>query len=525
MKMKTLLADENHRADMSLPTTESSVHSHRTTLSHGFFVRKFFKPLMVSVSLAGVSTSPAVEFNDVITLESPNAQTEGWFGSSISAVPDVTGDGLVDFAIGAPYEDPGNSPRYAGRVYIYNGVTQELVRELKLANESSNTSFGNGVEGIEDINDNGMGEIIVTGSGTRLGRVLVIDGSSGEVIHTLRTPDTNARTASAVPDVNGDGRPEIAVSGDPNTFVLVFDGLTGLELYRVPSPGGESGSLFGVRHSGVPDVNGDGSGDLIVAAHNERALGRPIVQNVGRAYVFNGADGELLHTLFSPSPQDGGGFALGVSGLDDVNGDGLGDIGVRDPGLNQAIIFDGATGEVIHQLSPPAPDVHSYFGKSQTFQDVNGDGTPEILVTGSADIRRSQYLYLYNGASGELIQRISYDFDSNSPSTVVLPDVNNDGKVELLLAQQTLMAGGFPEGGQAFIYLSVPSLGIEFLGFDGLVPTLRVSGKEGGTILIEASSNLESWNTVDEITLGPEAMEVPDPGAQGNPIRFYRASE
>ncbi len=53
------------------------------------------------------------------TLTSPNEETWGWFGVSVSGRGDVNGDGRADPMVGAHNEDPGASPSGAGRAYIF----------------------------------------------------------------------------------------------------------------------------------------------------------------------------------------------------------------------------------------------------------------------------------------------------------------------------------------------------------------------------------------------------------------------
>ena len=75
-----------------------------------------------------------------------------------------------------------------------------------------------------------------------------------------------------------------------------FSGASGTLLHSLVSPNAEVTSFFGKAVAGVDDVDGDGRGDLLVGAFEETVLGQ---QNAGRAYLFSGATGALLATLLA----------------------------------------------------------------------------------------------------------------------------------------------------------------------------------------------------------------------------------
>jgi hypothetical protein len=72
----------------------------------------------------------------------------------------------------------------------------------------------------------------------------------------------------------------------------------------------------------VPDADGDGVADHLVGANSEAAG----AAGAGRAYLFSGATGALVGTLQSPNAENSGFFGLAVAGVPDVNGDGRGDL-------------------------------------------------------------------------------------------------------------------------------------------------------------------------------------------------------
>src|SRR5690606_12300469 len=78
---------------------------------------------------------------------------------------------------------------------------------------------------------------------------------------------------------------------------------------------------FGRTIAGVPDTDGDGRGELLVGMGSNLLIGIP-----ERAFLYSGATGALRLSVASPNPQFRGGFAQALDGLDDITGDGRGDL-------------------------------------------------------------------------------------------------------------------------------------------------------------------------------------------------------
>lgn len=414
------------------------------------------------------------------TLTSPNPQNNGYFGESAAGLSDVDGDGLGDLLIGAPREDGGADQ--SGRVYAVSGATGELIHSLVSPSPVTNGSFGNDVAAVGDLDGDGREEWLIgapedESNVGKTGAAYLFSGDGESLILTLFSPDPEAggrfgASVAAVPDVDGDGFDDLLVgapgedadSTDAGRAYL-FSGATGSLLQTVTSQNPWVGGSFGESVSGVEDVDGDGSGDLLVGAYAEEPEGE---EEGGRAYLFSGATGALLQAFVSPGLRFRSNFGRSVSSVSDIDGDGRGDvvIGSRgdegvssalDPdatGAGRAYVFSGATGDLIYTLVSPKDQVLGAFGAAVAgVQDASGDGIDDILVGATFEYAVNNgkgNAYLYSGADGMLLRRLV----SATPQTssefgytlAGVPDVDGDGHTDLLvggydLNQQPRWAG------------------------------------------------------------------------------------
>ena len=140
-----------------------------------------------------------------------------------------------------------------------------------------------------------------------------------------------------------------------------------LPQFEFTSPNPEQ-SRFGIDAAGVPDVDGDGITDFLIGSDDEEGLtGLP---GVGRAFVYSGADGLLLHEIHGPSGAATGFFGHTVAGISDLDGDGRGELAIGAIGEDDAghldagrvYVFSGATGTLLYGLSSPHVQAAGAFG-------------------------------------------------------------------------------------------------------------------------------------------------------------------
>lgn len=237
------------------------------------------------------------------------------------------------------------------------------------------------------------------------------------------------------------------------------------DLLKLTSTNAVDFGLFGASVAGIPDIDGDGYGDVIVGASAENAPG---VIDSGRVYIFSGATGLLIRSHVSPNAEQGGTFGGSVAGLRDINGDGRGDylvaayiedgLGATDSG--RVYVYSGATGGLIRTHSSPAPESFGRFGVSiAAIDDLSGDGRGDYIIgsehTVSGDNNAGR-AYVFSGSTGnQLRSHLSPNSQSSgyfSGAVAGIPDCNNDGRGDYAIGAAYEDVGGVNEAGRVYLY-------------------------------------------------------------------------
>jgi VCBS repeat-containing protein len=243
-------------------------------------------------------------------------------GMSLTGIGDFNGDGIGDFAIGAP--EAGDGLTFPGAVYVIYG---------------SNT-----LTGTLDVS--------------------ALDGTNGFVIEGFDQTDNAGAAIAGTGDLNGDGFDDLLIGApgyddafntNSGTAFIVYgsgstdaaEDITNTDLDITTFVGSAQGAELGSAVGAGQDVNGDGIADLI--------LGAPLADP-------NGASSGVAHVVFGTGPTDNldlgtldgtDGFTLeglaagdqlgaAVQMLGDVTGDGIGDIGVLTRSGDLYIVYGSA---------------------------------------------------------------------------------------------------------------------------------------------------------------------------------------
>ncbi|HEX5029902.1 MAG TPA: FG-GAP-like repeat-containing protein, partial [Candidatus Eisenbacteria bacterium] len=334
-------------------------------------------------------------------LRSPANCAYGW---SAATAGDVNGDGFADIAVGAPWDENGQTNE--GIVYVYPG-SSSFISNLNSWSESNQVSaqMGVAVSSAGDVNGDGYADMILgapffdDGEADE-GRAFLYIGSATGLISTAWLAEGNQAAAqfgaavSTAGDVNGDGYDDVMV-GAPNFDTTLTDegkaflylgGAGGLAASPAwTTVGGIVGASHGASVSTAGDVNGDGYADVIVGAPQ-------LTPGLGFATAFLGSA-----TGLAPSPswivqssQSGAQFGKSVDSAGDVNGDGFADVIIGAPfhdslttDAGRALVYLGSASGLA--TTPTWTKDGSEFGGRLGWSvsgagDTNGDGYADVIV-------------------------------------------------------------------------------------------------------------------------------------------------
>jgi hypothetical protein len=362
--------------------------------------------LAAAAALGAVSPARAQFLEpDVHVLYTLHSDTPGnSFGFMASAIGDLNGDGASEFIIGA-FLDPSGGP-FSGRAYVYSGRDGAL---LHIVQGSPQDRLGFSVAGLGDVNKDGVPDYAVGGPGRFNqpvnGRVLVISGRDHTVLYDLH--------------------------GTPNSF-------------------------FGYDVNDAGDVNGDGWPDLVVGA----PLVSVTAPFAGRAFAISGRDGSTL--WFRDGLSEDASLGTGVSGVGDLDGDGLAELAIGAAGevngnreSGNAYVLSGRDGAILRTLKPAATACNFGAFYVHASGDLDHDGVPDIYVADYCDNRLGPNTgrgYVFSGASGVKV-RVFNGENAGAGLGAGRPvkDLDGDGAPEYIISAYTSSAGA-PDGGKTYLF-------------------------------------------------------------------------
>lgn len=333
--------------------------------------------------------------NSALTITGPEGSL---FGASL-ATGDFNGDGNADLAIGALAVEIDDFPYFAGKIFIeFGGSRFNAQPDLQVADPV-------------------------------LGEELALMGSS-----------------LAAGDINGDGLTDLIAGALGRSGVVIFFGVSGSTPFGTNAlslQGPPGAPEFGTMVA-VGDINGDGTGDLIVSAPMANASGRA---NIGQVFVYFGrATIGLTPDLVITNPDiteqnQQFGFSLAVSDLD---GDRKSDLIIGAPSASVSRMAGAGKVHVYLTSSPGFPgsptttlrqgvaQANSQLGASLAVGDVNRDGRRDIVVGAPGESVRGR------AGAGRVYIFLGGAF-TNPPSIIEPPTAVENGQFGFAVALANLV--------------------------------------------------------------------------------------
>ena len=388
-------------------------------------------PALSGVDFAQVHVSGAHEIDGLEPALSGQLANNERFGSALTSIADLDGDGRDELVVGVPRASLGGAG--AGVVWIlFLQADGSVGSALKIGENAGgfnvlldpSDNFGEGMAAISDLDGDGREELVVSApgdddGGPDQGAVWVLFPDAAGTVQDWQKISRTVGGFTAGPcyrlgtsvarvgDLDGDGLDELAVSTGPTAeqlFLLFLnaDGTVRSNL-SIPRPSGSSGQDgFGGSLAGPGDLNQDGVPDLLVGANYR-------YRTSAFYTLFLASSGSVLSSTkvswsaggFSGETPEEAPLASSLAALGDLEGDGELDFAMgtcfRVPCSGQphcdnpgsawiaGIRPDGTVG-VERQVSEGSGGIGPFhpgdvFGSAVArVPDLDGNGMPELAI-------------------------------------------------------------------------------------------------------------------------------------------------
>jgi FG-GAP-like repeat len=270
-----------------------------------------------------------------------------------------------------------------------------------------------------DLNRDGLQDVVSASADDGALRVFLNDKLSPGTFNTPLVLPSPGASQVAIADVNGDGLLDI-ISADFN-----------VSLFLQTSPGTFAApiSLYsaGANWVAVGDLNGDGAPDIAVTDN----VGVKVLMHTGAASATTYAPPVSVFTQTVNQDVTG----ANLIAIADVNGDGLNDLIITDPGPTGGmastvnVLLQDAAAHGTFEAPVSYPIAMQDLPQSIVVTDLQGDGHLDIVI----GAQRSVTVLLHDPANpGKFLAATIYS--APSANEIAVADINGDGKPDIVVS-------------------------------------------------------------------------------------------
>jgi gliding motility-associated-like protein len=353
---------------------------------------------------------------------------------SYTSISDIDGDGKADLIV---------TNNGSNTVSVYRNISTS--GSLSAGSFAPGIDFSTGTNPscvtTGDIDGDGKQDIIVTNWGSSTISIFRNTSTSGSITNGSFAAKVDFATGSdpddiAVGDIDGDGRPDIAVINIISGTVSIFR--------NTSSPGSiTSGSLAaridfatGSSPTGVAigDIDGDGKQDIAISNYGSNSVS--IFRNISTS-------GSISAGSFAPKVD----FTTGTNPkgviINDIDGDGKPDLTVLNYSDMTLSVFRNTS--ISGSITSGSFDTRIDFTTglnpcSFTISDINGDSKPDLSVINNGDNTVSIFSNTSTSGSitsGSFAAKIDF-ISGNNPRNLNVGDLDGDGRQDLIVTNYNI---------------------------------------------------------------------------------------
>ena len=276
---------------------------------------------------------------------------------------DFTGDGHVDVA--RPEATGIAEPGFVGVLLHVAASGRGYAPEVRYAVDKNPYGIA-----AADLDGDGLSDLITTSFSADSVSVLLNSRSHPGSFGAPTNLAAKFVSSVAAADMDGDGRPDLVIAANPLLLAVQQPGQPGV--FAVPAPlyVNPSGKTFGAVALG--DLDGDGLTDVVVADDD----GVKVLFHAPQA-----TDTQItVAALIFSNTRVGESPAVAIA---DIDGDGRNDLVITDPDGNALVVLLQDPAAAGHFLAPRTTTLPSGMGAAIAIADLNGDGLPDVVTSGS----------------------------------------------------------------------------------------------------------------------------------------------